>query len=222
MTWEVKQRIDFYLDEFKPPRIPDDLKFIVTGLAIHGAFAVLLIAGLLVNGYIQQGYLDKMVQRQSAVEAQVANIENERPSMQLDADLVAERDTAANNLESSRRILQYLTQQDVGQSQSFRGLVNGLENQQVSGVWLSGFRFSDEGRHIRIKGHAVNPVNVSGYAEDLLDQESYQGRSFRLIQVSKEEDQPYLTFVLDTRNKDDKETPASKPSLTSKAIKQKI
>ncbi len=222
MTWEVKQRIDFYFDDFKPPRLPADLRFIVIGLGIHAGFAVLLIAGLLINGYFQQGYLDEMVKRQNAVEMQVSNIENERPSLQLDSDLVAERDKAGNNLESSRRILQYLTQQDIGESHSFRGLVEGLTNQEVSGVWLSGFRFSDEGRNIRLTGHTTDPVKVSGYAGSLLDQESYQGRSFRLIQVSKEEDQPYLTFVLDTRNKDDKETPASKPSLTSKAIKQKI
>ena len=92
MSWEVKQSIDFYLDEFKPPRLPDDLKFILVGVGLHAVFAVVLIGGLLINGYVQSAYFQRISMKQSDVERQVSNIENERPSLQLDPALVAERD----------------------------------------------------------------------------------------------------------------------------------
>lgn len=223
MSWEIKQHVDFYLDDFKPPRLPEDLRFIVVGLGIHGIFAVLLIAGLIINGYLQSEFLQQVTTEQNLVENEVANLENERPSLQQDEALVAERDKAGNNLESSRRILQYLTQQDVGESHSFRSLVGGLSEQKVSGVWLSGFRFAEEGQHIRITGHAYDPVNVSGYAGQLLDKTAYQGRSFRFIQVNKEEDKSYLTFTLDTKNKNDDATPeVETPTMTSRRIMQQI
>jgi len=222
MSWEVKQSIDFYLDEFKPPRLPDDLKFILVGVGLHAVFAVVLIGGLLINGYVQSAYFQRMSMKQSDVERQVSNIENERPSLQLDPALVAERDSAGNSLESSRRILQYLTQQDIGESHSFSGLVTDLSEQRVSGVWLSGFRFSGEGHHVRLTGHAFDPVKVSAYAGSLLDKPSYQGRSFRFIQVGQEDEKSYLSFVLDTRNKGDESGATEQTVLTSRAIMRQL
>lgn len=223
MSWEIKQHIDFYLDDFKPPRLPEDLRFIVVGLGIHATFALLLIGGLVINSYAQSAYLQQVTQEQAQVENEVANLETERPSLELDEALVAERDKAGNNLESSRRILQYLTQQDVGQSYSFRSLVGGLTEQTVSGVWLSGFRFSEEGQQIRLTGHAYDPKKVSGYAGQLLDKAAYQGRSFRFIQVNKTEGESYLTFTLDTENKtDDTAAKPDQSSLTSRLIMQQI
>ena len=34
MSWEIKQRVNFYLDEFQPPKIPDDLKMILIGAGL--------------------------------------------------------------------------------------------------------------------------------------------------------------------------------------------
>ena len=43
MSWEIKQRVNFYLDEFQPPKIPGDLKMILIGAGLHVGIAVVVL-----------------------------------------------------------------------------------------------------------------------------------------------------------------------------------
>ena len=70
MSWEIKQRVNFYLDEFQPPKIPGDLKMILIGAGLHVGIAVVVLLGLVINWYWQGHRLEGMQERQAIVEQQ--------------------------------------------------------------------------------------------------------------------------------------------------------
>ena len=145
MSWEIKQRVNFYLDEFQPPKIPGDLKMILIGAGLHVGIAVVVLLGLVINWYWQGHRLEGMQERQAIVEQQVANIESERPPLKLDDALVAQRAKLREDLESSQRILRYLTQQELDSSTSFTTMVKELGDQDVQGSLAQEFRLLRRG-----------------------------------------------------------------------------
>ena len=137
---------------------------ILIGAGLHVGVAVVVLFGLVINWHWQGHRLEGMQERQAIVEQQVANIESERPPLKLDdAPLVAQRAKLREDLESSQRILRYLTQQELDSSTSFTTMVKELGDQDVRGVWLKSFAFYDEGRHINISGFTDDPAKISRY-----------------------------------------------------------
>lgn len=199
MTWVIKQRINFYLDEFRPPKIPDDLRRLLIGIAVHAVVAVLLLLGVIVNWYWQELRLSEVVDLQAAVELDVKNIEQERPPLKLDQALVTQRNEMRQELESSQRILRYLTQRELSSSHSFTTLVAGLGEQKLPGVWLKRFSFFRDGEEMSIEGYTYDPAQVSKYASTLLARDGYTERAFRFVDIRKVKDEDWLSFKLDSR-----------------------
>lgn len=218
MNWQVKQRVNFYLDEFQPPRIPADLNRLLIGAVVHGVLFLLVLVGLVINWYYQGNRLMHISREQSSVEQQVANIERERPPLLLDEQLVAERDRTRRNLESSQRILRFLSQQELSSSYSFTSMVEQLGEQNINGVWLNRFAFYDEGKQINIEGYTDDPAKVSRYVTTLLARSSYEQHAFRFVDVHKTEGKPWLSFRLDTRPEDKPAAAAGSPALTSNEV----
>ncbi len=217
MTWEIKQSVNFYLEEFQPPKIPKDLRLILIGAAVHVGVAAFAIFCLVINWYYQGQRLENMTERQALVEQQVANIENERPPLQLDDALVNERTKLRSDLESSQRILRYLTQQELDSSRSFTTMVSQLGEQDVKGVWLKSFAFYEEGRHIDITGYTDDPAKVSRYVSDLLKRSGFTEQAFRFVDVRKEENNRWLTFRLDSRPREKENQVSSQTAVLTAA-----
>ncbi len=223
MSWEIKQRANFYLEEFQPPKIPDDLRAILIGAGLHVGIAVIALLGLVINWHWQGHRLQGMLERQTIVEQQVANIESERPPLKLNDALVAQRTKLREDLESSQRILRYLTQQELDSSTSFTTMVKELGDQDVRGVWLKSFAFYDEGRHINISGYTDDPAKISRYVSDLLKRSGFSEQAFRYVDVRKEEESRWLTFRLDTRPREKEKT--SEPrnaAMTSAEVLRRV
>ena len=161
MSWQVKQRVNFYLEEFHPPQTPGELKKIVWGVGAHLCLAIPILVGLYFYEGIQDRYLKEMESKNSQLEQRVGNLEGKRPPIEVSSELIQQRDTARQDLEGSRRILQYLTQQNLEKSYSFTQLVRGLGEKTIHGVWLSGFVISDKGGELTLKGYADDPAKVS-------------------------------------------------------------
>jgi len=217
MTWEIKQSINFYLEEFQPPKIPKDLRYLLMGAAIHACLAVILMVGLVINLFWQEHRLKGITERQSVIEQQVANIERERPPLKQDEGLVNQRADLRSDLESSQRILHYLTQQELDSSISFTDMVFQLGEQDVNGVWLKSFAFYEEGSHINIEGYTDDPAKISRYVSELLARTEFRKRAFRHVDVRKEEDSRWLVFNLDSRpaEKGQQDTRPASAKMTS-------
>lgn len=224
MTWEIKQRVNFYLEEFQPPKVPKDLRVLIIGAIAHTIVAFVVIIGLTINWYWQGYRLDNVVLQQGEVERKVSNIERERPPLKVDQKLTAQRDEMRADLDSSQRILRYLTQQELNSSHSFTKLVENLGEQDVRGVWLKRFTFFNEGSHISLEGYTDDPAKVSRYAATLLNRPGFSEHAFRFVDIYKTEDSAWLSFKLDSRPKlESAETLASskQTAITSKDIMRK-
>ncbi|MEK9712941.1 MAG: PilN domain-containing protein [Thalassolituus sp.] len=223
MSWDIKQQINFYLEEFQPPKIPQDLRLILIGAGLHAVLIVLVIAGLAIN-FVWQGHrLKNVTQQHVIVEQQVANIERERPPLQRDQSLVDERSRLREELESSQRILRYLTQQELESSHSFTTMVQQLGEQNVSGVWLKRFSFDDEGNDISLEGYTDDPAKISRYVTSLLARDGYRDHAFRSVDVQRDEDGRWLQFRLDSRPvKKEKSAETQRTALTSREVMRQL
>ena len=132
MTWEIKQRVNFYLEEFQPPKIPNDLRQLIITVIAHTLIAIVVLVGLSINWYWQGLRMGSVAAQQVEVESQVNNIERERPPLKINQELTKQRDDMRADLDSSQRILRYLTQQELSSSDSFTTLVTGLGEQDVA------------------------------------------------------------------------------------------
>ncbi|MDF1761909.1 MAG: hypothetical protein P1U57_00735 [Oleibacter sp.] len=215
MNWQAKQQINFYLDEFKPPQFPEDLRFILTGYAASLIFFFLLSIGLTVNMKSQESRFEKVKSRYAQIEQEVANLEKERPPVEINAALSEQRDEYRSDLESARQILRYLSYTELQQSRSFTNLVEELGQQNISGVWLDTFKFDDAGENLTLEGFTDDPSKVSQYADSLLKRNSYKNYAFRVVDISKDEKTGWIKFKLDTRFPEDKEPSGEKTKAKS-------
>lgn len=202
MTWDVKQSVNFYLEEFHPPRIPTDLRLIMMGVGLHISVATLVIFCLLINWLYQGQRLKSMTEEQTRLVQQVAEIEAGLSPLTLDDTLVDERTKLRNDLESSQLILRYLTQQELDSRRSFTTMTSQLGEQNINGMWLSSFTFYEGGRHVDITGYTDDPAKVSRYVTDLLGRSGFNEQTFRYVDVMREEGEAWLIFRLDSRSRE--------------------
>lgn len=223
MSWDIKQQVNFYLEEFQPPKIPQDLRLILIGVGVHVAVAVVVVVGLAINWTWQGHRLESVTARHNLVEQQVANIERERPPLQVDQTLVDERARLREDLESSQRILRYLTQQELQSSHSFTSMVAQLGEQNISGVWLKNFSFLEEGKDISLQGYTDDPAKISRYVTSLLARDGYRDHAFRSVDVQRGEDGRWLEFRLDSRpQKKEKPAETQRTALTSREVMRQL
>jgi hypothetical protein len=219
MTWEIKQRVNFYLEEFQPPKIPNDLRQLIISVIGHAVIAMVVLVGLSINWYWQGLRMEKVAAQQVVVESQVNNIERERPPLKINQELTKQRDDMRADLDSSQRILRYLTQQELSSSDSFTTLVTGLGKQDVAGVWLKRFAFYREGKHISLEGSTDDPAKVSRYVSSLLKRDGFEDHAFRFVDIYKQEDSAWLSFKLDSRPQEvTKDSGNKTATITSKEL----
>jgi hypothetical protein len=219
MTWEIKQRVNFYLEEFQPPKIPNDLRQLIITVIAHTLIAIVVLVGLSINWYWQGLRMGSVAAQQVEVESQVNNIERERPPLKINQELTKQRDDMRADLDSSQRILRYLTQQELSSSDSFTTLVTGLGEQDIAGVWLKRFAFYREGKHISLEGSTDDPAKVSKYVSSLLKRDGFEDHAFRFVDIYKKEVSAWLSFKLDSRPQEvTKDSGNKTATITSKEL----
>lgn len=198
MSWQVKQRVDFYLEEFHPPQMPNDLKQIMYGVSTHLVIGFIALVGLLVYEDFQSSYLQKMQDRDALASERVNKIESTQPIAKVSNTLTSKRDEARRELDGRRRIFQYLTQQNIEKSLSFTDIVGGFQQHSISGLWLSGFSITNKGQHLILRGYANDPAKVSQYADELLANDAFTRFAFRQVIIEKDVESGWLSFYLST------------------------
>ena len=199
MSWQVKQRINFYTDEFRPPQLPDDIARLLWSFAANAA--VVLLLTLLVGVYAvwQNKNLSTAESRHSYLQQQLEQVRASRPPLLEDSALKLAKENAEQQLKTSRGILRYLTQGHLEKSQSFTAMVEQLGDQDVKGVWLQSFVISDQGQRINLAGYVDDPAKLSPYISTLVKRDAYKNKAFRFIDIQKNETNSWLKFELDTR-----------------------
>jgi len=200
MSWQVKQKINFYSDEFRPPELPAD----VHRLLSMSGYALLMSLGLAVVLLASEWWLARELQQSQEQVAQLnLKIEDEQrnaPPLNLDPQLEAQQALARANLLNTQRVLNYLSRQNIEERLTFTPLLQDLGNVAVEGVWLSAVDLSDQGRHVQLRGHAIQASLLSPYIAELSQQPAYVRRGFGRIEMTEsDQGQKAMYFILDTR-----------------------
>lgn len=198
MNWAIKQRLNFYTSEFRPPALPEDIARLLWRFGI----LLLMLAVLLPAMGLWQWQAGRSAaywqQQQKLAEQALLAEQQRRPPRREDPQLLQQRDAAKEQLRRSQQVLSYLSRDQLQQSQSFRLRVEQLAAVPVSGVWLQRFQFSAGGEHIRLEGQLSDPALLASYVAALGEQSAYRQHAFRQVDVQRSE-QAALQFVLDSR-----------------------
>ncbi|ASP37186.1 hypothetical protein CHH28_00130 [Bacterioplanes sanyensis] len=196
MRTDVKQHINFYVEEFHPPTLAKPVAYLLASLAINGA--LLLVMGVvlwwLATQQVQETEQWQLQREQVSEELQ--QLQDSLPPLQQDPDLVAQQQRLQQQRIGAQAALSYLTRGQLEESQSFTRMLRGLGQVANQGVWLQGVRIDDGGESLALRGYLQRPQQLSSYVEALLQQPGYRGRAFRHIQIEEVEDQSWLQFEL--------------------------
>ncbi len=202
MSWTIKQRVDFYLPEFRPPVLPRRIRLLLVGLVAH-CVVLLLVTGVF-SGVIryEQQQTQQLQAQQSPLQRAIAEQQALRPPLVEDPHLLQQRQQARTQLQTAQSVLMYLSRQQLQESRSFTPLVMQLAEQDVAGIWLAEFGITQQGRAIALKGYVDQPAKLSRYVSTLLARPAYQGRSFRVVDVRQSE-HAWMVFELNSEARAD-------------------
>lgn len=195
----VKQSINLYSAEFRPPELPAGAKRLlqVCG-AIMAVNLVLFILLLAVQGLYKGNLQDAQFQQQALTE-RLNTLTASLPKRTPDATLVARLEREKEAILKRRKVIEYLRNDSLYDSNDFVAPVAQLEQQDVEGIWLSRFSLLNKGQDIELYGLAKQPKQVSAYLSQLSTRTAYEGRAFRKIEVMRSEHGNWSEFFLSTR-----------------------
>ncbi len=197
MTWQIQQRVNFYLEEFRPPALPQDIRQLLLQLGL--SIVLMLVAALALLGY-SRWLQHEQQQISQFIQNLTRQLEDETARylpLVIDNGLQQQLEQVRRQLSDSQKILLYLGREQLQQSQSFTLLIAQLGEQQVRGVWLQGFSVRGGGQQLQLRGFVDEPEKLSPYVVELLQRSAYAGKSFSQIDIQRSE-QRWLSFVLDT------------------------
>lgn len=197
----VKHRINLYLPEFRPPKLPREtfLFLMASFLTILGVLIV-AIGGWLFNSYTSaQIEMLQVEKNQKTNELKILTDQLPSPHIDTNLEMLIEKER-----EQSRRqdkVISFLNQDLIKDRRSFTSLFEQLSQQQVNGIWLSKIEILNRGSDIQLYGFAKTPDKVSRYISSLGEKSAYAGRRFKQINVTQGE-HPWNEFFLSTRKQD--------------------
>lgn len=209
----VKHQINLYLPRFRPPKLPREILMLlmVSAITILGVLIVTL-AGWLFNSYteskIEQLQVDK---NQKANELKILTAQ--LPQYRLDSDLEANIQKTEEHIKRQNKIISFLNQDLVEESESFTPLFEQLSQQRVSGIWLSKIEILNSGEDIQLYGSAKTPEKVSQYISGLGEKSAYSGRSFKQINVIQADHARSDFFLSTKKQRSIREQPAATPNV---------
>jgi len=198
----VKQSINFYSAEFRPPELPQSAKLLLQVCGIILLLNLVLFISLLaIQGVQQQTLADSQLQ-QETLNQRLVKITASLPKRTPDNTLLARLEREKDAVVKRRKVIQYLKNDSLYDSNDFVAPVAQLEKQNVDGIWLSRFSLLNKGQDIELYGLARQPQMVSKYLQQLSTRPAYEGRAFRRIEVNRSTQGNWSEFYLSTRQEE--------------------
>lgn len=195
--WKIKQKVNLYSNEFRPPQPPKEL--IMTALLI--ATVVLLSLLIKIALFAFQQYLDNQIAAEELRKIQLVDqlqIENEKlAKLNVDPFLVAQVERERGQIQQRQKVLSFLREQRFSDGVSLAELTENLAVED--GVWLTNFRFFENGEQIELAGLSKKAQGVTDYLAILGSKEPYRGRTFKHIEIEELNDQKINKFRLSTK-----------------------
>jgi len=198
--WQIKQKINLYTDEFRPPKLPQELVWLASGVAAVLVLSIVITLSI----FSYKKYLTSEVAsaqlKQVDLTEQLDELSKQLARLKVDPLLQSKIQREESQIRQRQQVLAFLQQEKFAEGISFAALADQLSASK--GVWLQSFKFYEDGEHIELSGFSQKPKYITQYIESLSDKKAYQGRSFRQISISEVEGKTYSQFVIATEEND--------------------
>lgn len=202
MSWNIRQSLNFYTDEFRPPALPAEVAVLQRQLLLITLLAGIAAVLLYGVGLVQERLLQNLSQQEQLLTSAIEDEQRKRPPQVASPLLLVRLQQAKDKLDNSQKVLTYLSREGVAERSSLTPQVRELSAVAVPGVWLSGFTLADNGYATQLRGNAREAEQVSAYVAALAQQAAYSQVAFRQIGIKEDKSSNWLTFMLDTRAAD--------------------
>jgi MSHA biogenesis protein MshI len=194
----IKHSINLYLPRFQPPKLsPEILLFgkvvLITLVGLIGLSAAMFIFQTYSSNHVAQ-----LHQEQELLNKQINKLAEQFPKISIDGNLQEKINKEKELIKRKKRAITFLRQDSISGKSSFTALVEQLSQQSVNGIWLSKIEIINQGRDVQLTGFAKTPDKVSHYIMGLGSKDAYKGKSFKQINITKN-DTPWSQFFLSTK-----------------------
>jgi len=192
------QQVNLYQEQFKPKQV------------ILPAQQVLLVAILPIIIFILLTIYFANTQRSLDDELAAQTEQTQQQQLQLDALqlqvdslkqnplLLAELNALRQQLDSKQILIDYLTNQTLGNQHGFSTMLTALSKQHIDDLWLTQFSLLNSGEFIALQGSAYTSQLIPEYIDNLAKSEQFQGKNFSVFQLQQPENSAYFNFKLHT------------------------
>lgn len=193
---EVKQSINLYLPRFQPAKLSKEVKRLMILLTSVVMFSLFLTMMSFFYVSFYEGEKSRAEQEKVELDIALKKAVAQIPSKTKDQGLVRQIDSKDKMLGKKQQVIEYLYRDTINEGESFTKLVSQLSDKKLRSVWLSKIEVLNKGKDIQLSGYAKEADQVSEYIELLGEKESYQGRGFNKIEISKFE--RWNQFIIST------------------------
>lgn len=201
MTWDVKQTVDFFTDEYKPEILPKSVQYLLLSFVVCLVVSVVAYASVYV-------WHKRGMERDQYYQAEVNQLDNEYAQLQQLAEqlkpssvLLKKEQSLKDRVAKNEQVFDYLKNQSFDGRESMTNPVDQLGQAVMNGVWLSGFEIYPKG--VRLMGFVNTPNLLPKYLKRLSALPAYSGQTFEYIDIQKTKEG--LSFVLDSQSIKDSE-----------------
>lgn len=194
---ELKQRVNFYRDEFKKPEIK------LPAQQMLQVFA-LVLAGFLVVGSYQVWELNSLKakiaeqeKRRNQLNEQYERLAANFVEPTEDPGLLAQLKKLNQNAQQKQKLRDFLLTESDKSLFSFASVLDGLAENSVRSIWLTQISITTAGSRYELKGITRQADAIPEYIEALKQAEALQGTSFSIFNIERDnESEDLLHFTL--------------------------
>lgn len=179
----MSQQINLYEARLRPNRA------LLSGRNVCVAAACLV--GLMVawGAWVRieaQGKTAAALQSQQAVsqtQEKLVALTREVGERKVSSSLASEIDSVRALLAVREEVMTVLGAGALGNTTGFSGFMAGFARQAQNDLWLTGFRISEGGAEIEIRGRMLDPARLPAYVQRLGEEKVFAGRRFAALEM---------------------------------------
>ncbi|MCW8890099.1 MAG: hypothetical protein OQL20_05505 [Sedimenticola sp.] len=183
-----KQQINLYQPIFKKQSVAFSFTVMLTivGIAILG-MGLLYGFSIWNTEKLKQDYL-KAQARYENLEMDVSNMAEKLPVPQVNKLLESELSQLVEKRKTGFALLNTLQTRIAANKEGFSGYFEGLARQSLSEIWFTQITITEAGAHLSLKGKTLKPEWVPLLLKNLQNAPAYTGKSFQVVDVTRQED----------------------------------
>jgi hypothetical protein len=190
------QQINLYQPLFRKRKVPFAAATIGKILGLLVLVYALIYGAFLwqVSGLDEQ--LEQARANRDALQERVAKLRKQLPHRESSLALEQRLQQLLAQRKASRDVLLKLKNEMQQDAIPFSSYFTGLARQDMNGLWLTSIRIGAAGEELQLGGGVSTPELVPKFLVKLSDEPAFKGRTFQVLQLNRQEQEPFIEFSL--------------------------